>query len=81
MSATLFNIFIDWVLHQTTENKPIGFRWTLLSKLEALDFADDLAMLSHTHNHVQEKTTLLNTFGRRVGLRISTKRLKLRPLM
>ena len=49
MSATLFNIVIDWVLHPTTEDKPMGIRWTLLSKLEDLDFADDLAGYAVTH--------------------------------
>jgi len=52
ISASLFNIVIDWVLRRTTEDKPICFRWTLLTKLEDLDFADDLAMLSHTPNHL-----------------------------
>lgn len=79
MSATLFNIVIDWVPCRTTEDKPRGIRWTLIiCKLEDLDFADDLALialLSHTHNHLQEeKTTRLNIFGQKVGLGISTKK-------
>lgn len=39
--------------------------------LEDLDFADDLALLSHTHGHMQEKTSRLSFFAQQVGLRIS----------
>ena len=48
MSALLFNLAIDWVMGQTTSDRIWGIRWTLLSTLEDLDFADDLALLSHT---------------------------------
>ena len=36
------------------------------------DFADDLALLSHTHSHFQEKTVKLQLFGQQVRLQIST---------
>jgi len=55
MSSTLFIIAIDWVLRQTTADTPRGIRWGTFSTLEDLDFADDLALLSHTHQHIQEK--------------------------
>ena len=51
MSALLFNLAIDWIMRQTTGDKNRGIRWNL----EDLDFADDLALLSHTHTHIQEK--------------------------
>ena len=44
---------------------------TLLDMLEDLDFADDVALLSHAHQHMQEKTCHLNKFGQQVGLQIS----------
>ena len=31
----------------------------IFSALEDLDFADDLALVSHTHQHMQEKTSRL----------------------
>lgn len=71
MSALFFNIVIDWVMRRTTENQPRGIRWTLLSTLEDLDFADDLALVSHTHQHMQEKTSRLSTFAQQVSLKIS----------
>ena len=53
----LFNIVIDWVMRRTTEDKTSGIKlcWTLFSALEDLDFADDLALVSHTHQHMQVK--------------------------
>ena len=74
MAALFFNIVIDWVMPRTTENQPRGIRWTLLSTLEDLDFADDLALVSHTHQHMQEKTSRLSTFAQQVSLKISQRK-------
>ena len=46
----------------------------MFSTLDDLDFANDLALLSHTHQHIQEKTSRLETFGQQIGLRISNKK-------
>jgi len=61
-------------MRRTTEDQPRGIRWTLLSTLEDLDFADDLTLVSHTHQHVQEKTSRLSTFAQQVSLKISQKK-------
>ncbi|GFS18255.1 endonuclease-reverse transcriptase [Elysia marginata] len=74
MSALLFSIAIDWVTRQTTEDQNRGIRWDLFTNLEDLDFADDLALLSHTHHHIQEKTSRLNTYAKQIGLKISKKK-------
>ena len=71
MFALLFNLTIDWVMWQTTSGQPLGIRWSLCSALEDLDFADDLALVSHTDQHNQEKTTCLSIFAQQVGLMIS----------
>jgi hypothetical protein len=42
-------------MRKTTEDAPRGIRWIISSTLEDLDFADDLALLSQTHHHLQEK--------------------------
>ena len=42
--------------------------------LEDLDFTDDLALLSHMHQHMQEKTRRLSKFGQQVGLQISERK-------
>ena len=50
------------------------------SYLEDLDYADDLALLSHTHSHIQEKTRRLNIFAKQVGLNISSKKTEIMAL-
>ena len=71
---------IDWVMRSTTEDQPRGIRWTLFDMLEDLDFADDLALLSHTHQHMQEKTCRLSKFGQQVGLQISKRKTEVMTL-
>ena len=68
MSAVLFNLVVDWVIWCTTGDQPRGIRWTLFDTLEDLDFTDNLALLSHTYQHMQEKTCHLSKFGQQVGL-------------
>ena len=74
MSAMFFNMTIDWVMRRSTKDQSRGHRWTLFSTLEDLDFADDQALVSHTHQHMQEKTTRLGTYAQQVGLKISQKK-------
>lgn len=42
--------------------------------MEDIDFADDLALVSHTHQHMQEKTSCLSYFAQQVGLKINQKK-------
>ena len=58
----IFNMTIDWVMRRTKEDQSRGIRWTLFSTPEDLDFADDLALIFHTHQHMQEKTTRLSIY-------------------
>jgi hypothetical protein len=55
MSALLFIIAVDWVMRSTLSEDNTGIRWTLLSKLEDLVYADDLALLSHLETQMQRK--------------------------
>ena len=80
LSTLLFNLVIDWVLSRTTEDQKRGIRWTLYSTLEDLDYADDLALVAHTHHHIQEKTDRLTTFAAQVGLRVNTKKTEVMTL-
>ena len=59
---------------RTTEDRTRGIRWTLLRALEDLDLADNLALVSHTHQHIQEETSRLNTYAQQIGLKISQKK-------
>ncbi|VDO97865.1 unnamed protein product [Schistosoma margrebowiei] len=45
-------------------------QWTDRNQLEDLDFADDLTLLSHTHESIQMKTTRVAVASSAVGLNI-----------
>ena len=52
----------------------------MLTQLDDLDFADDLALLSHSHMQMQDKTTELALISAQVGLKINKRKTKiLRP--
>ena len=73
LSPILFLITIDWVMRQTTKDRRKGINWGLFQQLlEDLDFADDLALLSSNHGHMQEKTDRLVFIAKKVGLFINT---------
>ena len=48
--------------------------------LQGLDFADDLALLSHTHQHMQEETRRLSKSGQQVGLQIGKRKTEVMTL-
>ena len=58
-------------MRQTIQDKNTGIRWNLFINLDDLNFADDLALLSHKHCHIQEKTNRLRIYAKQVGLKIS----------
>ncbi|VDP35909.1 unnamed protein product [Schistosoma curassoni] len=47
-----------------------GIQWTAKMQPDDLDFADELALLSHTQQQMQEKTTNAATASAAVGLNI-----------
>ena len=53
-----------------------GIQWTLTQQLDDLDYADDIALLSHSGAQVQNKTTILEERSRRAGLVINTAKTK-----
>lgn len=76
MSGFLFIIAVDWVMKNTTNGKRTGIRWKFINQLEDLDYADDIALLSSKHQHMQEKTERLCTHAESIGLRINTNKTK-----
>ena len=77
LSPFLFILVIDWVMKTTTKEKRNGIQWTMLTQLDDLDFADDLALLSHSHMQMQDKTTELSLISERVGLKINKRKTKI----
>ena len=55
MSGILFLIALDWVMRKTLEGGERGIRWNVTSKLDDLDFADDIESLSSTQRHIHQK--------------------------
>ena len=77
ISPLLFLVVIDWVMKSATADKPRGIKWTGFSHLEDEDFADDIALLSHSRQHMQEKTSRIESYAGQVGLKINTSKTKI----
>ena len=77
LSPFLFLLVIAWIMKTTTTGRNNGIQWTLWTQLDDLDFADDLALLSHNQNQMQDKTTCLETISAGTGLKISRKKTEL----
>ncbi|KAJ8360365.1 hypothetical protein SKAU_G00168900 [Synaphobranchus kaupii] len=71
MSGVLFLIVMDWVMRRTVCHGENGIRWKFTSKLDDLDFADDVVLLSSTKQQIQDKTSRMEEEAKRVGLKIN----------
>ena len=76
LSHFLFLLAINWVMRETTKGERHGIQWTIFDQLDDLDFADDLALLSHDHEQMQSKTTALQTTASKISIRINTEKTK-----
>ena len=77
LSQFLFILVIDWAMKTATKEKRNGIQWTMLTQIDDLDFADDRALLSHSHMQMQDKTTELALISERVGLKINKRKTKI----
>ena len=55
MSGLLFLIAMDLIMRRSVQNGENGIRLNFNNKLDDLDFADDVALLSSTKQHIQLK--------------------------
>ena len=76
LSPFLFLLAIDWIMKMSVDGKRTGIQWTLWKHLEDLDFADDVALLSHIHNQMQEKLASLHENSAQLGLHINIAKTK-----
>ena len=74
LSPMIFLIVIDWIMKKTTAENNTGIQWTFTKKLEDLDFADDIALLSHRQQDAQSKLNRLAEEARKVGLNINKRK-------
>ena len=77
MSPLIFLIVLDWVTRTAYSTKHRGIQWTFSKKLEDLGFADDLCLLAHRLQDIQDKTEALQTTAKQVGLKINADKTKL----
>ncbi|VDO67876.1 unnamed protein product [Schistosoma curassoni] len=55
LSPFLFLLVVDWIMKTSTSEGKHGIQWTAQNQLDDLDFADDLALLSRTHEQMKIK--------------------------
>lgn len=78
LSPFLFLLAVDWIMKVSTAQSRNGLQWTTpWTQLEDLDFADDLALLSHTQKQMQEKTNSVAANSTRLGLNINREKSKI----
>ena len=76
MPGFLSLLVIDWVMRKTLREGSTGIRWRFTEKLEDLDFADDLALLSSTRRQLQLKNERLSNASKGTGLKINITKTK-----
>ena len=74
LSSIMFLIVIDEVMRNVTRDRRRGIRWGRIDRLEDLDFADDLCLLSEAHGEMQTKLGDLIKEAGKVGLAINVKK-------
>ena len=70
LSPFLFILAVDWLMKESTSGSRNGIQWTLWTQVDDLDFADDIALVSHNHSQMQDKTSTVNQLSGSIGLRI-----------
>ncbi|VDP73065.1 unnamed protein product, partial [Schistosoma curassoni] len=76
LSPFLFLLMIDWIMMSIFGEKH-GIQWTAMMQLDGLDFADELALLLHTQQQMQEKTASVAAASAAVGLNMHKKKSKI----
>ncbi|VDO72722.1 unnamed protein product [Schistosoma margrebowiei] len=76
-SPFLFLLVVDWIMKTSTSEGKHGIQWTAQNQLDDLDFADDLALLSHTHEQMKIKTASVAAVSASVGINIHEGKIKI----
>ena len=67
----LYEVFSVQVVYNGQKTEPlnvVAFQWSLTISSEDLDFADDLALLSHIVRDMKDNTQALKEQGAKVGV-------------
>ena len=76
-SGFLFLLIVDWIMRKTAGKGENGIRWKFTTKLDDLDYADDIALISSTKEQLQQKTNRLTTNSKHTGLKANTDKCKI----
>ena len=57
LSPVMFLLTMDWVMKTSKAQGQNSIQWTLWKQFDDVDYADDLALLSHMRHQMQEKTS------------------------
>ena len=70
LSPFLFLLAIGWIMKTLVDNNKQGIQWNMGKHLKDLDFADNLALLSHTKEQMQQKTDKFVDTAACLGIKI-----------
>lgn len=75
LSPLLFNVVIDSVMRNATI-EPRGITWSLNKRLEDLDYADDICLLSQNFADIEAKLKVVESEAAKCGLKININKTK-----
>jgi hypothetical protein len=67
---------MDYIMKMVTANKRRGITWKLTERLEDLDYADDICLLSQSYKDMTEKLEDLNKEAVKFGLKMNASKTK-----
>lgn len=76
LSPLLFNIVLDVIMQQATTSRN-GIVWGLVDRLEDLDYADDICLLTHSHAGMEHKLRNIVDHALTAGLKINIGKTKI----
>jgi hypothetical protein len=76
LSPALFLLVLDGVMRKVMEKRKRGIQWGLQDRLEDLDFADDICLLSQRYRDMEIKLAKLQREEEDAGLQINVNKTK-----
>jgi hypothetical protein len=76
LSPILFLLVLDGVMRKVMEKRKRGLQWGLQDRLEDLDFADDICLLSQRYRDMEIKLVKLQREAEDAGLQINVNKTK-----
>lgn len=77
LSPTVFLLVLDDVMRKVVEGRRRGIQWGLVERLESLEFADDICLLTQKHTDMEEKLQDLEREAGAVGLKLNAQKTKM----